>query len=108
MDCLDELLGLPSIPDGLPHRPYRTAKCGITDELVGPDLFTQFMLGHDTITMFYEIHQDFEGFRPEFDGFARARENMELGIEHTLAKCVDHHVPLGLPLVGTTTPGCPS
>jgi hypothetical protein len=52
VDRPDELLGLPIIPDGLPHCPHRTAKCGITDELVGPDLFTQFVLGHDTITMF--------------------------------------------------------
>src|SRR2546422_10252690 len=51
MDRLDELLSLPSIADGLPHRPHRTAKCGITDELVGPDLFTQLVLGHDTIIM---------------------------------------------------------
>src|SRR5437660_105801 len=52
MDRLDELLSLPSIPDGLPHRSHRTAKCGITDELVGPDLFTQLVLGHDTIIIF--------------------------------------------------------
>jgi hypothetical protein len=52
MDRLDEVLGLPSIPDGLPHRPHRTAQCGFTDELVGPDLFTQLMFSHDTISMF--------------------------------------------------------
>src|SRR5262245_12592770 len=52
MDGLDELLGLPSIPNGLPHRPDRAAKRGITDELVGPDLGTQLVFGYDTITMF--------------------------------------------------------
>jgi len=52
MDRLDEVLGLSSIPDGLPHRPHRATERGITDELIGPDLFTQLVLGHDTIAMF--------------------------------------------------------
>jgi hypothetical protein len=51
MDRPDELMGLPSIPDGLPHRPHSTAQGSLTDELVGPDLFTEFVLGHNTITM---------------------------------------------------------
>jgi hypothetical protein len=52
MDRPDELMGPPSIPDGLPHRPHGTAESGITDALVGPDLFTELVLGHNTITMF--------------------------------------------------------
>jgi hypothetical protein len=52
MDRPDELMGLPSIPDGLPHRPHGTTQSGLTDELVRPDLFTELVLGHKTITMF--------------------------------------------------------
>jgi hypothetical protein len=52
MDRPDELRGLSSIPDGPPHGPHSTAQGGITDELVGPDLFTELVLGHNTIAMF--------------------------------------------------------
>ena len=43
-------------------------KGGVTDELVGPDLHTQLVLGDDTIMMLDEVHQDFKGFGSEFDG----------------------------------------
>src|SRR5262245_44410192 len=52
MDRPDELRGLPSIPDGPPPAPPSTAQGGSPEELVGPDLFTELVLGHNTIAMF--------------------------------------------------------
>jgi hypothetical protein len=86
VDRPDELRSLPRIPDGLSHCPHRTAQGRFTDELVGPDLFTELVLGHNTITVFQEVHQDFKGFGPELDGLSRTREDMELGIELTRTK----------------------
>jgi hypothetical protein len=72
MDRLDELPSLSSIPDGLPHRPYSTAKGGVADELVGPDLCTQLVFGDHTIMMLDEVHQDCKGFGTEFDRLSSA------------------------------------
>jgi hypothetical protein len=93
MDRSDELLSLSRVTDGLPHRPHRTTKCGVTDELVGPDLRTQLVFGDYTLMMLDEVHQDFKGFGTELDRLSCASEDMELGIEPTLAKSIDHSAP---------------
>jgi hypothetical protein len=93
VDSLDKLLRLSRIPDRLPHRPDGTAERGITDELIGPDLCTQLLLGHDMVPMFHKIHQDGKGFGSEMNGVAMAQQDMALGVEHTLPKGVDHTTP---------------
>src|SRR5690349_4801233 len=46
--------------------------------------------------MLDEVHQDFKGFGTELDGLSSAGEDMQLSIEHTCTKGVDHHAPRGL------------
>jgi hypothetical protein len=55
IDRLDEPLALPAIANGLAYRPHRAFQGGLTDELIGPHLRTQFVFGDHPLTMFQQI-----------------------------------------------------
>jgi hypothetical protein len=61
----DDLLRAPAVSNGLTHCTDRAFEHRVADELVGPDLPAQFLLGHDTIPGFEQGKKDLEDFGPQ-------------------------------------------
>ena len=62
----------------------------LTDELVGPEAFEQFLFGDHSGAVLEQIGQDIEHLRFEFTEFPRMTEFIALRIECIVAKDVDH------------------
>ena len=87
---LDELLRVPTVPDGL-ARPFDAAlQRRLTDELAGPHLRAQFLSGDHVVAMRQQIHEHLEHLAPQRAGGPRPGQGIELGIENTIGKGVAH------------------
>jgi hypothetical protein len=97
---LDELLRLPTVPDGL-ARPFDAAlQRRLTDELAGPHLGAQLLPGDHVVAMRQQIHEHLEHLAPQQVGSPGPGQGIELGIEDTIGEGVAHGRTLRTALVG--------
>jgi hypothetical protein len=92
IDCLDESLLAPTVPNDPAYGFDRTLQRRIADELLGPDLLAQLLLGDDPVGMRHQVGEHLEHFAPQARDLPSAAEHRALCVEGTFSKDVDHGV----------------
>src|SRR5262249_33843021 len=90
IERLQEPLAPPAVSNRLAHGFDRTLECGVADELLGPDLLAQLLLGDDPVGMDQHIGQDLKHLAPQPVDAPGAGQLRALRIEGTLAEDVQH------------------
>jgi hypothetical protein len=62
----------------------------LTDDLMGPELFQEFVFGHDAIAALHEVDQHVKALALQGAGKTAAAEFVALRIEVVIAKDLDH------------------
>jgi hypothetical protein len=86
----DHPLRLSTVAHVHTDRPETALQRRIRDGESFPDLFAQFLLGDDTLTMLYEVAEHLKHLAGQLDALTRARQGMETRVENTVSKVVDH------------------
>src|SRR4030095_8605257 len=87
---LDDLLRLSAVADTRADRTDATLQCCIADGEPTPHLFAQLLLGDDSVAMRYEITEYLEDLRREQYALVSPTELMELCVESTMCKVINH------------------
>jgi hypothetical protein len=90
IDGLDELLSASAVADGLAHAFDRALQRRIADELLGPDLLAQLLLGDSAVVVRQQVGEGPENFPPRPDALAGPAQHMALRVEFILPEDVDH------------------
>jgi hypothetical protein len=88
--CLDDALCLPAVTNSASHGTQAALHGGITDGEPLPHLVAQFLLGDHTVTMLDEIAEHLEDLRSQSCTLARPVQEVELRIQGTICKAVNH------------------
>src|SRR5262249_37031443 len=91
--CLNELLRLPTFPDGLPRLFDAALQRRLTDALAGPHLPAQFLPGDHVVAMRQQVGKCLEHLGPLRARAPGPGQGIELRIEDTLGKGVTHGEP---------------
>jgi hypothetical protein len=86
-------LGVPTIPNRLPHRHDVTVQRGIPNELLGPQILQQFLLENDPVPMRQQVREDLKRLGLQRHGFPGMMALIALGVEAVVAKDVAHYHP---------------
>ena len=87
---LDHPLPLPIVSDGAARGHDAVVKGGITDKLGRPQVFEEFVLGDNAVTMLDEVRQQIEHLGLELEECASAAQLVEPRVEFVLVEGVDH------------------
>jgi hypothetical protein len=65
--------------------------------VVRPEALGEFLLGNDAVAVLEQIEEHVEHFRPQVEEVTGTRQRIEVGVEDTVAKGVEHRaLPLGI------------
>jgi hypothetical protein len=87
---LNNTLRLPAITYRNTHGTQAALQGGIADREPLPNLVAQFLLGDHTIAMLDEIAEHLEHLRSQPGTLARPVQGMELRVQSTICKAVEH------------------
>ena len=103
--CLNELLRLPTVPDGLTRLFDAALQRRLADALARPHLRAQFLPGDHVVAMRQQIGKHLEHLGPQRAGAPGPGQGIELRIEHTIGKGVTHGGALRTVLGSTASAG---
>jgi hypothetical protein len=90
MHRLNEALLAAAVAQGAPHRPEPLREGALTDTLVGPEVFEEFVFGDDALAMLHEVDEDIETLALKGAEGVAVTEFIALRIELVIAKDIDH------------------
>ena len=90
MHRLDQALFAATVAQSTPRRPEPLREGALTDTLVGPELFHEFVFGDDAIAMLHEVDEHVEALALKGAEGAAVAEFVTLRIELVIAKGIDH------------------
>jgi hypothetical protein len=101
---LDQALCAATVAQSTPHRPEPLCEGALTDTLVGPELFHEFVFGDDAIAMLHEVDEHVEALALKGAKGAAVAEFVTLCIELVPTKGIEHAAALRLLRLVTLLP----
>jgi hypothetical protein len=96
MHRLDQTLCAATVAQSTPRRPESLREGALTDTLVGPELFHEFVFGDDAIAMLHEVDEHVEALALKGAEGAAVAEFVTLRIELVTIKGIEHAAALRL------------
>jgi hypothetical protein len=90
MHGLDQALLAAAVTQGATRRPEPLRKGALSDALVGPELFQEFVFGDDAVPMLHEVDEHVEALALKGAEGAAVAEFVTPRIELVIAKGIDH------------------
>src|SRR5215813_11553674 len=90
MDRLDQALFAATVAQSTPRRPEPLREGALTDTLVGPELFQEFVFGDDAIALLHEVDEHIEALALQGAEGAAVAEFVTLRIELVIIKGIEH------------------
>jgi hypothetical protein len=90
MHRLNPALLTTAVAQGTPYGLEPLGEGTLTDALVGPELFEEFVFGDDAIVLLHEVDEHVEALALEGTEGAAVAELIALRIEFVIAKDIDH------------------
>lgn len=90
MHRLDQALFAATVAQSTPRRPEPLREGALTNTLVGPELFHEFVFGDDAIAMLHEVDEHVEALALKGAEGAAVAEFVTLRIELVIIKGIEH------------------
>ena len=104
MHRLDQALCAATVAQSTPRRPEPLREGALTDTLVGPELFHEFVFSDDAIAMLHEVDEHVEALALKGAEGAAVAEFVTLRIELVTIKGIEHAAALRLLRLVTLVP----